>query len=118
MKSIDIILLLFMILTLAACQIETTNQKDVYTYVSSDGPARLLINGKEYVSIRDAKDNEYTINKMIGTVQKKVFPNVIMKTNFSSNSLEVGTEIYSVKEDKHVFLAKTSEDTFSLYTIR
>ncbi|MBS4192766.1 hypothetical protein KHA94_21785 [Bacillus sp. FJAT-49705] len=66
------LILVFLILIMIGCanQNTTTNQ-DKIIQVHQDGPAMLFIDGKEYVSVRDLKNGEYTIDELVGKVKKK-----------------------------------------------
>jgi len=64
----------------------------------------LIVDGKVYIWHGVIENNEYTIGEKLGEVQRKVDAKVLPKSNFSSNLLETGEEIYTSKEDSNVII--------------
>jgi hypothetical protein len=60
--------------------------------------------------------DQYPIKEEIGKVKFKVDKDSLPKQNFLSNSLEVGTPIYSVKEDKSILLMKLSDEKYWIFS--
>jgi hypothetical protein len=85
---------------------------------SSEGAyaAILFIDGKKYYGQKIVNKDQYTIQDEIGKVKFKVDKDTVPKQNFSSNSLEVGTPIYRVKEDKNILLVKLSEEKYQIFS--
>lgn len=78
--------------------------------------AILFIEGKEYYGQKIVNKDQYTIQAEIGKVKFRVDKETLPKQNFSSNSLEVGTPIYSVKEDKNILLVKLSDEKYQIFS--
>ncbi|MEH7379177.1 hypothetical protein V7138_01645 [Bacillus sp. JJ1533] len=76
----------------------------------------LVVNEKKYIWQGEIKDNEFTLGKKIGEVQRKVKPEVNPKGNLSSNFLEVGEEIYSSNEDSRVLIVKRESGSLEKMT--
>ena len=72
--------------------------------------AILIVNGNQYLSVGTRNQEEYTLDEEIGKVEARVPPEVLPKENFTSNYLDEGRVIYSVKEDSDVFLVETDEE--------
>lgn len=66
----------------------------------------LMIDGKQYTWQGDVENEEFTVAEKIGEVSKKVDVKTMPKTNFASNILEVGEEIYTSNEDSRVIIVK------------
>ena len=109
-----LVFLYLFIVTGCASQQHATKQNE-NVEIHSDGPALLVIDGREYIDFGHLEVNEFTIDQLLGTVQEKVPLGITPTTNLSSNFFEVGTEIYSVKEVEHVFLVKVGEETFKVF---
>lgn len=69
----------------------------------------LVYQGDTFVLQGDDLNNEYTIDKRIGTIERKVKPSVMPQENLWSNYLEKGTELFRSKEDRSVILVKRNE---------
>ncbi|MDC3418392.1 hypothetical protein [Aquibacillus salsiterrae] len=70
----------------------------------------LMIDGIDYTWQGDIENKEFTIANKIGEVEKTVDKEIIPKTNFSSNMLEVGAEIFTSNEDAGVIIVKREHD--------
>lgn len=83
--------------------------------VHADSPSILIANGNRFTEVRETTGSEFTIGEKVGEVQENVGPDVVPSNNFSSNGLEVGTEIYSIIEDPDIYLAKISGGSYMIY---
>lgn len=83
--------------------------------VHADSPAMLIANGNRFTEVRESAGSEFTIGEKVGEVQEKVASDVVPSSDYSSNALEVGTEIYSILEDPDIFLAKVSGSNYMIY---
>lgn len=65
------------------------------------------IEGQNYSAHDFAEKGEYTIAEEVGEIKKKYEEEgVIPRERLTSNHFEVGTKVFSVKEDPEIFLAK------------
>nr|WP_106783285.1 hypothetical protein [Lysinibacillus timonensis] len=79
-------------------------------------PARLTIDGIEYISIGEFSEGLFTISQEIGEVKRKVDFDMIPYNDFESNYLEEGTKIYSVIESNSIVLAQVEEELFEIFS--
>ena len=104
------LLLLICIAFLSACHHtkETTKKSELCGY----GPM-MVINGKQY--LRLPVKETFKLDKELGKIQEKIAEKFHPEDNFSSNALEVGSTIYSVKEHSNYLLAKTEDNQYLLF---
>ncbi|MBA2174877.1 hypothetical protein H0266_08230 [Halobacillus locisalis] len=75
-----------------------------------------MVNGEKYTWQGEIEKDEFTIGEKVGEVEKKVEKEVMPKTNFSSNILEVGEEIYIAAESKKVMMIKREDESYYKFT--
>lgn len=86
---------------------------------NSSNAATVNINGEWYDAIGKENTKKYTIDKEIGKVNKKVSPKDSSPSgNFESNYLDVGTAIFSSREDKNIILVEIKEGSFQIFEKR
>jgi hypothetical protein len=101
------ITLLIGIITLGGCS--SSSPESSYAGI-------LVINEKKYYWQGSIENGTFTIGEKIGEVQKAVEKDVMPKDNFSSNFLEVGTEIFSSNEDNKVIIVKRKNGKYGKLT--
>lgn len=108
MKRISIFMILLLMGLLTACS------------SSSDGSIAsvVFVEGKEYYGQKIVNKDQYTIHNKIGEVKYKIDKDKMPKEEFSSNTLEVGTPIYNVKENKNILLVKHSDEEYQVFSDR
>ncbi len=79
-------------------------------------PAIVKFNGEEYYAHGAVENNEFTVKEKIGEVRKRVDVDKELKEEWSSNSFDVGTEIYSSNEKENVFLFKDYDGVYRTLT--
>ncbi|MDQ0205235.1 hypothetical protein J2S05_000009 [Alkalicoccobacillus murimartini] len=76
----------------------------------------LNINGKTYISLYSNDESVFTKDLLIGEVLRNVPIDENTDDDFSSNYLEKGTEIYSVKENLDAYLVEdATNDQIRIY---
>ena len=80
--------------------------------------ATINVNGNWYDGTGEENQKEYTVDKKLGEVTKKVEPNQTPSENFQSNYLEAGTSLFSSRESEHIILAETKEGEFEYFEKR
>lgn len=85
---------------------------------NSDGATAsvIFIEGKEYYGQKVVTKDEYTVNDKIGEVKHKVDKDEMPEEEFASNTLEVGTQIYNVKENENILLVEHSDDEYQVFS--
>ena len=78
--------------------------------------AILYLNGKELIGQKIVDSNEYTLLNKIGEIQEKIDADDKPTQELTSNALEVGTEIYTVKEGEQIYVAKLSNHQYQVFT--
>lgn len=78
--------------------------------------AILYLNGEELIGQKIVDSDEYTLLDKIGEVQVKTDAGVKPTQELTSNALEVGTEIYTVKEDEQIYVAKLSNHQYQVFS--
>lgn len=58
----------------------------------------LIVDEKEYICHGKVENNEYTIGERLGEIQRKVDADMLPISDFSSNFLETGEEVYTSME--------------------
>ncbi|MGR3762919.1 hypothetical protein [Rossellomorea sp. NS-SX7] len=77
----------------------------------------VVINGNPYYGQGTVRTGEYTLKEKIGTVQSKVDSDVMPVEDYSSNTLKVGTAVFSIEEDHEIFLIERSSHEFQVFSI-
>lgn len=75
-----------------------------------------MVNGEKYTWQGEIENGEFTVGEKVGEVEKKVEKEVMPKTNFSSNILEVGEKIYIAAESKKVMIIKREDGSYYKFT--
>lgn len=76
----------------------------------------IIIDGKEYYGQDIVATNKYTIDKEVGEIKLLVDSDTVPTKNFSSNTVKVGTKIYSVKENQNIYLIKVNSNKHQIFT--
>ncbi|TKC18472.1 hypothetical protein [Robertmurraya kyonggiensis] len=115
MKILNFILLLILTSIVTSCtQNESTNDYDILS--ETQYQALLFVNGKEMQSTGSTtQELGITPLELIGTIKDKIPIQLIPKENLTSNYLEAGTEIYSVKGNEEIVLAKKENEEFEVF---
>lgn len=83
---------------------------------SEESNAAIYLNGKELIGQKIVDSNEYTLLNKIGEIQEKIDADDKPTQELTSNALEVGTEIYTVKEGEQIYVAKLSNHQFQIFS--
>lgn len=103
------VILLLCIIFLSACHKEhATSKSELCGY-----GAMMVINGKEY--LRLSVKQSFKLEQKLGNIQEKINEKFHPVDNFSSNSLAVGSTIYTVKDHNNYLIAKTKENKYLLF---
>lgn len=75
----------------------------------------MVVNGKEYLRVPIKKP--FKLENQLGEIKEKLDERIHPVEDFNSNSLEVGTTIYSVKGNQNYLLAETEDKEYLLYEL-
>ncbi len=93
-----------------------SNKSIVESSSSGSHKSLLFVNGVELQTIGEtAEELDLEPAELIGTVKEKLNIEERPKNNLTSNYLEVGTEIYSVKGKSDVVLAKKENGEYEVF---
>ncbi|RIW38791.1 hypothetical protein D3H55_00055 [Bacillus salacetis] len=73
----------------------------------------MTVNGKEYLRINEEKP--LTLDKEMGEITSKIDKALHPVADLTSNSLEEGTKIFSVRNHDDFLVAKTSNEKYLLF---
>jgi hypothetical protein len=73
----------------------------------------MTVNGVEYLRVHEEK--ALTLHRQIGQITQKIDKVLHPTADFSSNSLDEGTKLFSVKNDDALLVAKTGDDKYLLF---
>lgn len=91
--------------------VTTSNGTNVESSSSGSYKALLFVNGQELQTILETADEQGLVpGGLIGTVKAKVGIDVLPIMELTSNYLEEGIEIYTVKDNPKIVLAKNEID--------
>lgn len=79
--------------------------------------AILNVDGETFVGTGAMMDGKYSPDVLVGKVKKKVAPDVDVIGNWVSNTLKVGTEVYSTHVDNKVLLARVGHDEYEVFIL-
>ncbi|MCA1055790.1 hypothetical protein LCM10_12405 [Rossellomorea aquimaris] len=105
-----LVLLITLILLLSACQ----NGKETGYELCGDGPM-MVVDGKGYLQMNVSK--KVTLGTELGQIKKRIDSKYHPVENHSSNTLESGSTIYSVKGETDYLVAKTNDDRYVLFQL-
>ncbi|WP_064092952.1 hypothetical protein [Rossellomorea aquimaris] len=103
-----LVLFLICVIMLSACGIKESVSQELCVYGSM-----MKVNGKDYVHLPVKK--KVIIGSEIGLITEKIGENYHPVEDFTSNILEAGTSIYSVKDSGEYVIAKTDDDRYLLF---
>ncbi|WP_306978775.1 hypothetical protein [Alkalicoccobacillus murimartini] len=102
-------------LFLCGCNLDMTTFNSNNQH-ETDYQPYLNINGKTYISLYSNDESVFTKDLLIGEVLRNVPIDENTDDDFSSNYLEKGTEIYSVKENLDAYLVEdATNDQIRIY---
>ncbi len=76
----------------------------------------LIINGEKYYGQEVVEKDKYAIQNQIGEVKSKADADRMPQKDYSSNTLKVGTQIYSVVEKDNIILVKTPDEKYQIFS--
>ncbi|MFD1738141.1 hypothetical protein ACFSCX_16560 [Bacillus salitolerans] len=106
MKKLALLLICITFITACSSQDQTSTELCGY------GPM-MVVNGKDYLKIPVKKS--FNLEQKLGVIKEKLDEMYHPEQNFSSNSLEVGSTIYSVKGYEQYLIAKTVDNKYYLF---
>ena len=115
-KLIKTTLVLSFLFIITACSILMDRSGIVTKEENRSYQALLFVNGKEFHSVGEtANELELVVEDFIGSVKEKIDIEIRPTVEFTSNYLEEGTEIYSVKGNSKIVLAKKDNGNYEVF---
>ncbi len=108
MKKMVLFVVCFTFLT--GCNV--TKESSYTSELCSFGPM-MVLNGKQYIQVNESK--ALTVTDKLGEISYKMNEELHPTADFTSNTLEEGTTIYSVKGYDHYVVAKTLDNKYLLF---
>ncbi len=99
---------IFCIIFLSACGTDEPVSYDLCNYGSM-----MVVNNKQYVRIPVKR--EFILKNQIGSIKEKIQDDYHPVKDFTSNILEKGTPLYSVKDYSQYVIAKTKDSRYLLF---
>ncbi|WP_421380866.1 hypothetical protein ACOJQI_18780 [Bacillus salacetis] len=73
----------------------------------------MTVNGKEYLRVHEEK--ALTLDQELGEITEKIEEALHPVADFTSNSLDEGTKVFSVKDHDAILVAQTGNDKYLLF---
>ncbi|WP_456275978.1 hypothetical protein [Bacillus sp. AK128] len=103
----------FMLLIIFIGVVSGCSSQEATYELCGTGPT-VVINNTEYIQ-SPTEQKTYKLDQQLGEIEEQIDEQFHPEENFTSNFLEVGALVYSVKDHPDYIIAKTTENKYLLF---